>query len=232
MGILHIIGTGPGAADLLTIRAVKLLKTARLVFAAASSTREYSSCLGIASKWLPRDARIARLDFPMTSNAEDLEKAWANAASKCLADMAHESCAVFLTLGDPLIYSTFIYLLRGLRKIDPEFKVDIVPGITSFQAAAGRLCQPLCEGRGGLRIISGTAKSEEIRKALLDDDCVIILKAYRNYAELVNLLRQTGRLEKAMLASRVEGPDEILSTNLAEFNETPHYMSLIISPPR
>lgn len=228
MRILHVIGTGPGSSDLLTVRAVKLLESTDLVFAAASSTREYSSCLEIARPWLATHTRCLRLDFPMTMNHEDLHMAWEKAASICHQEI--KGNAVFLTLGDPLIYSTFIYLYRSLKKLDVELKIDIVPGITSFQAAAAKFSLPLCEGKESLKIVSGTMPVKELERELQGKGCVIILKVYRNYEEIFTLLRKTGRFAKALLASRVGLQDEQLIWNLADYTQRPHYLSLIISP--
>lgn len=228
MRMLHVIGAGPGPSDLMTVRALKLLQETELVFAAASSTREYSRCLETVRPWLPENARCVRLDFPMTMNQRELHAAWAKAAATCHQEMLHS--AVFLTLGDPLIYSTFIYLYRSVKKLDPEIGMDIVPGITSFQAAAAAFAQPLCEGKGGLRIVSGTASPEMLEKELLGKDCVVILKVYRNSETILKLLRKTGRLESAMLASRIGLPDEQMICNLADYRGQPPYLSLIISP--
>lgn len=227
--ILHVIGTGPGAPDLLPVRSVKILREAKLIFAAASSTRDFSACLNIAGPWLGPDVRKIRLDFPMTKDAHKLREAWSLAAKTCLAEMKDYASAVFLTLGDPLLYSTFIYLCRELVKQNKNLAVNIVPGIASFQAAAAKCHFPLCEGKESLRIISGTGKEEELAQALASQDNIVILKVYRNFRLIRELLRETGRLENALLVTQVENREERIIARLKEISETPHYMSLILS---
>ena len=227
--ILYVVGAGPGSSDLLPVRAVKILQKSSLVFAAASSTRDYSTCLEIARPWLPENVRHVRLDFPMTADKTKMSLAWQKAAAICLSELSVHESGVFLTLGDPLIYSTFIYLYRTLKEMDPDLGVHIVPGITSFQAAAAICHLPLCEAGEGIRIVSGTCGKTRLEEALNSKDRVIILKVYRNYKEILEALRKSGRLGNAVLASQVEKPEEKIIWNLEDVSDQPHYMSLIIA---
>lgn len=230
-GILYAIGAGPGAADLLTLRAVNILGKIDVILAAASPKNDYSLCHEIVRPHLPANVRLQRLEFPMTRNREILEAAWDKAAAITIEILDNGENAAFLTIGDPLVYSTFAYLMRAVEKLDPEIKMEIVPGITSFQAAAARARLPLCLGSQALMILSGIVAGNELEKLLSTGEPAVILKTYRNFPAIIEALRETGRLDDCLLASHAECADEKISPVRGMMEQGhPPYMSLIISP--
>ena len=109
--------------------------------------------------------------------------------------------------------------------------VEIIPGITSFQAAAARTRTILCESHETLCIIPGIRDEESLTQTLEQADSAVILKAYRNFPAIVSSLRRSGRLEGGLMASHVEQPEERLApvTTVAAEEGTPPYMSLVLS---
>ena len=210
-GTLYAVGVGPGAPDLLTLRAVETLRRVDVILAAASPRNDYSRALETARPHLRPDVRLQRLEFPMTHDKATLRAAWEKAA--------------------PLVYSTFGYLLKTLRQLDDSLPVEIIPGITSFQAAAARTRTILCESHETLCIIPGIRDEESLTQTLEQADSAVILKAYRNFPAIVSSLRRSGRLESGLMASHVEQPEERLApvTTVAAEEGTPPYMSLILS---
>ena len=230
-GILYGIGVGPGAPDLLTLRAVARLRTIHLVLAAASPKNEGSLALSIAAPHLPAQCEILRLDFPMTREPSVLEAAWGGNAEKVLTVLRSGKDAAFLTLGDPLIYSTFGYLMRTLLAKVPQLRIGIVPGVTSYQEAAARTGTVLCEGKENLLILSGIREEEQCMRDLALADSVVILKAYKNAREIGAALQKAGRGAGAVFASRVGLTGETLVTGCDNLPTTPHYLSLFLVPP-
>ena len=165
----------------------------------------------------------------MTRDAAALRTAWETAARTTRDVLESGADAAFLTIGDPLVYSTFGYLLRPLRTLAPHLPVEIVPGVTSIQAAAARAQVVLCENGETLRLIPGINRQDDLTAALKDADTAVILKAYRNLPAIREALRRTGRLKDCVLASLVERPGEHIRTGLPENDATPPYMSLILS---
>ncbi|MBQ7585732.1 MAG: precorrin-2 C(20)-methyltransferase [Desulfovibrionaceae bacterium] len=225
---LFAIGVGPGAPDLLTLRAIKALKQIKVILAAKRSGNEESMALNIAKPYLAKDVQIVNLDFPMTKDETILNEAWEKAARTTLEILAQDLDAAFLTLGDPLIYSTFSYLLDKLKQYVPDLKVKIIPGITSFQAASAKLEVPLCLREENLHIISGINSPEVLEQELNFADTAVILKVYRNFANIQKALEKTGRTNHCFQASLVEQPQETLQTKL-DLKVKPPYMTLIIS---
>jgi precorrin-2/cobalt-factor-2 C20-methyltransferase len=233
-GTLYGVGVGPGAPDLLTLRAVDVLGHVEVILAAASPNNDYSAALNAARPYLRPDARILRLEFPMTRRKDSLREAWNAAAQKVREVLEGGENAAFLTIGDPLIYSTFGYLLRTLQESAPVPPVRIVPGITSFQAAAARTATVLCEGVESLRILSGLNDEEELFHELEGADTVALLKVYRNAPAVAGALRRAGRGADCLLASHVECAGERLVRGIGDVNPdiadaSPPYMSLILS---
>ena len=228
-GILYGVGVGPGAPDLLTLRAVRVLGEVDVILAAASPRNDFSAALDTARPHLRPDVRVQRLEFPMTRDKAVLHEAWRVAAQTTRDVLESGQSAAFLTIGDPLVYSTFGYLMRTLGESAPHLKVEVVPGITSFQAAAARTRTVLCENGETLRIIPGINSRQSLEESLHESDTAVILKAYRNLPAIVEALDATQRLDSCLLASHVEQPAESVRQGLGGLEGTPPYMSLILS---
>ena len=228
-GILYGVGVGPGAPDLLTLRAVRVLGEVDVILAAASPRNDFSAALDTARPHLRPDVRVERLEFPMTRDKAVLREAWRVAAQTTRGVLESGQSAAFLTIGDPLVYSTFGYLMRTLGECAPHLPVEVVPGITSFQAAAARTRTVLCENGETLRIIPGINSRQSLEDSLHESDTAVILKAYRNIPAIVEALEATNRLDSCLLASHVEQPAEDMRLGLGGLEGTPPYMSLILS---
>ena len=145
-GKLFGVGVGPGDPELLTMKAVRVIKTADVIFTAASSKNAYSLAVEIAAPYISTDVPVNILSFPMTKDIRIVEAAWIENA-QIIADTLKQGLnAVFLTLGDPTTYSTFGYILKKMNCVMPEADIETIPGITSFHAASARLNRILVEG--------------------------------------------------------------------------------------
>ncbi len=144
-GTLYGIGVGPGDPELITLKALKVLQRVPHIFASCSPKNTYSLALDIVRCHL-NGAGIEHLPFPMTKDPEVLQEAWEGNARRVLEVLDTGSDAAFVTLGDPLTYSTFGYLLKTLKRLRPSVRVVTIPGITSYSAAAALTHIPLAEG--------------------------------------------------------------------------------------
>jgi precorrin-2/cobalt-factor-2 C20-methyltransferase len=229
-GELIGIGVGPGDPKLITLAAVQALGRCTHVFAAASSSAEDSIALSIARPHLPPDTPVTLLRFPMTTQESALQAAWQeNAHQVATAVRQGERCA-FLTLGDPLLYSTFGYLLRTLLAQDPQFPVRVIPGITSFQAAAARMRVPLAEGRERLLILPAVRGAQEVTSALAATESLVILKAGKRFAQIHKALTAAGAAERSHLATAVGLPGEHISLELPQDGAPRPYLTLVLVP--
>jgi len=128
---LYGIGLGPGATDLLTVRGKRRLESVDVVY----SPGRLSRC--VAAEYVP-DSKLSDLEFPMTTDPEELQAAWQTAAAE-VAPQARDGDAAFVTLGDPCIYSTFGHLRRTLRDGHADVGIEVVPGVSSVTAFASIL---------------------------------------------------------------------------------------------
>ena len=227
-GTLYGIGVGPGAPDLLTLRAVSTLARVDVVFAAASSRNDYSVALDIARPHLRHDVAIERLDFPMTRDQSVLTAAWKANADAVEAVLRTGRNAAFLTLGDPLIYSTFGYLLRTLTALAPDLPVEVIPGVTSYQAAAAKTRTILCESGENLLLLAGIQDAARLDTALTRADNAVILKAYRNFSSIRTMLASHEATRDTVFVSRLGMEGEVVARDLHAAPEHPHYLSLLL----
>jgi precorrin-2/cobalt-factor-2 C20-methyltransferase len=230
-GTLFGIGVGPGAPDLLTMRAVEVLRKVEVIAGAASPRNEHSVALSIASQYLPLETTTLRLDFPMTRDRAKLAAAWEESARKVAGIARSGKNIAFLTLGDPLMYSTFGYLMQTMARIAPDVPIEVVPGIASFQAAAAKSLTVLCEGEETLLILSGSKDQQAMEQVLAVADSAVILKTYKNSGQIYAALTGTGRKGEIVFVSRLGFEDEILVRGLTEAPDKPEYLSLILSTP-
>ena len=229
IGTLYGLGVGPGDPELLTIKAARIIGEVDMVFTAASPGNDYSLAQRIAGPHLKPGLEIRRLDFPMVGSGPALAAAWRANAEEIAAVLKSGRSAAFLTLGDPSTYSTYSYVLPYLNELVPPDRVVTVPGITSYQLAAARSNQPLVSGLESLTIISGVEDPENFGELLDLSDNVAILKTYRSFDGILEMLKNKGLLNRAALYSKVGLPDEEIRTDLAERPvTTPPYLSLMI----
>lgn len=227
-GILYGIGVGPGDPELITLKAVRALGEVDVIFAAASTKNDYSTALTIAEPYLKDGVRVEHLGFPMTKDAGELEKAW-RVNAEIVADVLDQGKnAAFITLGDPLTYSTYGYLQRTLLDIDPDTSLQAIPGITSFHAAASKIGLVLCESKESLLITSGVADAESLEAQLDVADNAVILKAYKNFDEIRSTLERLRLDDKTVLVSRLGMDDESILMDIKDAPKRPHYFSLAL----
>lgn len=227
-GTLYGLGVGPGDPELLTLKAVRILGEVDVVFAAASTKNDFSNARDIAAPHLRPHSELVRLGFPMTKDAAALKNAWNENAAQVAACLKKGQNAAFLTLGDPMIYSTFGYLLEEVQAIAPQAPVQIVPGVTSFQAAAAATSTVLVEAGESLVLTSGQADAQRFGKLCRLAENAVVLKAYKNYQQIKDMLRQCGAMRKTLFCSRLGMEGERICDDLDAVQDTPHYFSLVL----
>ena len=131
IGTLYGIGVGPGDPELLTLKAARLLATVDVVFVSSQERSGKSLAGEIAAPHLPPGREVVPLTFSHTFRGVEERSAHREAARRVLDVLRRPASAAFLTLGDPMTYSTFTYVLEALRELEPAAPVEVVPGITS-----------------------------------------------------------------------------------------------------
>jgi len=229
-GTLYGIGVGPGDPDLIPVKAVKILQKVDVIFTASSTKNDHSLAVRVADPHLPAKTPVHTLPFPMSRDRETVCAAWAENARTVLEFLEHGQNAAFLTMGDPMTYSTFSYLMRTMHNLAPHILITTIPGITSYQAAAAATNTPLVEGEENLLLLSGVKGGNGIRESSMQADTVVFLKAYKKCAHIVHSLEKCGRLNSSVGVVRCSFPDQEVVRDLSQLaNKDPKYWTLILS---
>jgi precorrin-2/cobalt-factor-2 C20-methyltransferase len=216
-GTLYGIGIGPGDPELITLKGARLISTCRNLFVPKARTASESVALAIV--------------FPMTADREELAERWDEAAARVANVLMDGEDACFITLGDPLLYSTYIYLLRALRKIIPDLRAVTVPGITAFGAAAALTEFPVGKGREPVTIVPSADDLGSVRRALAKGGTVVLMKIGKRLPDLLDLLDGEGLLESSVFVSHATMAKQRIETDLRRMKtEGPEagYLSIIL----
>ncbi|MDO5424545.1 MAG: precorrin-2 C(20)-methyltransferase [Eubacteriales bacterium] len=221
-GILYGLGIGPGDPELLTLKAVRLIKENQLI-AFPGETPTETVAYQIAVQAVPELAQkeLLALPMPMTKNPEVLEANHTHAADQVEEHLKAGRNVVFLTLGDPTVYSTYLYVHKKI--LERGYQAEIVSGITSFCAVAARMNMGLVEKSEPLHVIPA---SYQIDEALAMSGTKVLMKAGKKMGEVKEKLKATGA--QAVMIENCGMPEEHIYRNADEIPENAGYYSLII----
>ena len=220
-GKLWGVGVGPGDPELLTVKAVRVLREADVVIVPDASSGD-KVALNIAKDYL-KDKQIQFVKTPMVRDKAVMDAAHEAAADTICALLDDGKQVAFLTLGDPAIYSTYMYIhQKVLRR---GYAVEVVPGIPSFCAAAARLNQSLCLGREPLIIIPASHDQNDLMDLPGNK---VFMKAGRSILELQQALGEKGLLEGASMVENCSMENERVYPHFADLKEPSGYFSLVI----
>jgi len=227
-GVFYGIGVGPGDPELLTMKAIHAIEKADVLIAPKTEKKDGSVALSIAKPYFKDDIEIVYQVFPMVVKFEESTAAWEVNKNEILALLHAGKNVAFLTLGDPMFYSTYIYVYRLLEHEDVQ--IETIPGVPAFCAIGSKLGYPLVEGNDILSVIPATADEEKIRKILAVTDNVVMMKVYKNFANMTDILEENGMAKNAVMVSRCGLPDEQRIDDIkARKNEKVNYLSTILA---
>ena len=230
-GTLYGIGVGPGDPELITIKGANLINRCRHIFVPKARTAADSLALSIANRYLGASSEVHELIFPMTSEREELSRRWGESARKIISVLEKGEDACFLTLGDPLLYSTYIYLLREIRASIPQADVITVPGVTAFSAAAALAEFPVGEAKEPVVVIPTADDLDKVRQALKEKGTVILMKIGKRLPDILDILEDAGFIDRSVFVSRAGMSDQRVETDLRALrHENPEagYLSIIL----
>ncbi len=200
------VGVGPGDPELLTVKAVRLLQRVAWVFYPVAAPGAESMALRIAQGYLdPARQELVPLIYPFGRGPAEEEAAWAANGRAIALRLGRDGHGAFLTEGDALLYSTFLYTAEGFRRAAPEAEIGVIPGIPSFVAAAAVTRVSLGRRSDRVAIVTGGTGVED---ALASHEGVVILKASRDWEGTLAALRRCGRSGEAVAVTRCGWPEE------------------------
>lgn len=222
-GTLIGVGVGPGDPELMTLKAVRMIRENEVIAVPGKQPKE-TVAYQIAVQAAPElaDKTLLPLYMPMTMDAEERENNWKIAADTAEQQLEQGKNVVFLTLGDPTVYSTFSYVKKLVK--EHGYQTATVSGITSFCAAAARMNVSLSEWNEPLHILPA-------RHSLEDDlnysgNCVL-MKSGRKMDRVKQQLAQSGR--DVVMVENCGMPEEKIYRGVEEIPDDAGYYSLIIA---
>jgi precorrin-2/cobalt-factor-2 C20-methyltransferase len=232
---LHIIGTGPGDPELLTIKAVNTLRACQAIAAPKASHGGSSTALAIVSRAVELTGKqVFELYFPMKKieagkePGEEVRQAWRAAATTILSLLDQGLDVAFPTLGDPAIYSTGYYLYDTLLGMRPGIRVKFHAGIPAMSSCSAETALPICLGNEMLAVVPATFSDERLRHTLEHFDTIVLMKVHRVLPRICKLLAELNLLDRAVLIERAGMEGERIIGDLSQIPENPHYFSTMI----
>jgi len=197
------VGVGPGDPELITVKAVKILKTADVISIPKAHENKPSLALAIVKHILEereKPPEVLELVFPMTKDKEELKRVW-NENARIIAEKTKTGKTIaFITLGDPMFYSTFIYLCQRMKEEHPEVNLEIIPGVTSVTACAAVSKIPLAEKNEVVAIIPSGIDSNRIGEIAKHADSLVLMKGSKRLKKLVPILEKSGFTKDSTIA--------------------------------
>ena len=211
---LIAVGCGPGDPELLTMKAVKAIQSADIIMCPTSKEGKPSIALSVVSSIMDKskNQEIIDLIFPMTKDRDVLEKTWEN-NSKILAErVLSDKKVVYLTVGDPYLYSTWIYLHRELQEKHPEITIIVIPGIVSMFTFASKVGISLAEGGEKMTVIPSCYDLTQVKELAKNSDTMVFLKDGRYFDQVIELLKEAGFSDDSLFAigQDLDTKDEIV----------------------
>jgi precorrin-2 C20-methyltransferase/precorrin-3B C17-methyltransferase len=227
-GRLYGVGVGPGDPDLVTVKAARLIGAADVV--AYPRARGDGVARTIAAPHLPEGVVELPLTYPVTVEPTDdyearLAAFYDAGAAEIAAHLDAGRDVVVLCEGDPFFYGSYMYLHERLAH---RYPTEVVPGVTSFSAAAAAAGTPLVKRDEVFTVLPGTLPADELATRLRSADAAVVLKLGRTFARVCEAAEAAGVAERAIYVERASSPVQRIAP-LREAAQVP-YMSLVLVP--
>jgi precorrin-2/cobalt-factor-2 C20-methyltransferase len=203
-GALYGVGVGPGAPDLITLRALNVMRRAQVLALPRSSDYGASKAWEIVKPVLGevRGQERVFLTFPMNKDPQLLRPAWDKAFAAIGQRLERGMDVAFATEGDPSLFSTFIYLKQEAPIRWPGISIEVVPGVSSIMAVPAVTGVPLADGQERIAIVPGTYGIEDLEELLHTFDTVVLMKLGGEMPRIIQVLDQAGLLDRAVYVSK------------------------------
>ncbi|CEH27972.1 precorrin-2 C20-methyltransferase [Aneurinibacillus migulanus] len=229
-GTLYGVGVGPGDPELITVKAYRIMKESPVIAYPRKRKGSKSYAYAIAEQYIDqRDKEMLGLVFPMTKDKAILEREWNQTVNEVYERLAQGRDVAFITEGDPMLYSTFIHMMRLMQEKHPDIQIVSIPGISSVNGVASRLGLPLADGDEHVAVIPATDDREQMRQALLNHDCVVFLKVAKVIDLMIDVLNELDLLNKASVVTKVTSGEEVVWPNVADLKGLDlEYLTLMV----
>lgn len=221
-GKLIGVGVGPGDPNLLTLKAVKVLEEVDVIGIPDVKGRN-NTALNIVKEYIENKEKLM-IATPMIKNQSKTGDVYQTAAKQIIEVLETGKDVAFITLGDPSVYSTYMYIHYLVEQAG--YQTSIVPGITSFSASAAALNISLCEANETLHIIP--ASYEDVSSQLDMPGNKVLMKSGKQLENVIKLLKEKDLYDSTMMVEKATMEDEKIYHNLDDVDLESSYFSLLI----
>ena len=187
------IGVGPGDPDLLTVKAVRAIRGADVIVCPSSAQDRPSIALSVVGDLVDRSRqKIVKLVFPMIKDRDALRDVWKKNAEIMAKEAEKGGSVVYLTVGDPFLYSTWIYMDRHIRRARPDISVSAIPGVVSIFTFASKAGVSIAEGAEKVAIIPSCYDLSSVREVARNSEVMVFLKDGRYFDQVIRVLKESG----------------------------------------
>ena len=223
-GKFYGIGVGVGDPENITVKATKKLHEVDVIVLPEAKSGEGSTAFNIVKEYVKSNVEQMFLEFPMIKDVEARKVFRKNNADKISAELEKGKNVAFLTIGDPMTYSTYTYVLEHIAD---DVEVETVAGITSFNSIAARLNVPLMIGDEDLKVVSVNRKTD-IYKEIENNDNLVLMKISRNFEKIKKAIIETGNKENAIIVSDCGKDNEVIYWDIESVEEVPYFSTMIL----
>lgn len=222
-GTLYGVGLGPGAPDLITLRAARLISAAGVI-AYPTLAGGDSFARAIAADLIAADAVEIVMDVPMTVERAPAQAAYDAGAAQIAAHLDAGRNVVCLCEGDPFFYGSFMYIFA---RLSGQYNVQVVPGVSSISACTASAAMPLAARNERLTVLPGPLPEDELRTRIDGAESVVIMKVGRHLPKIRGVIDALGLTAAAVYVERASLPEEVVLP-LAQAPEKAPYFSMIL----
>ena len=223
-GKFYGIGVGVGDPENITVKATKKLHEVDVIVLPEAKSGEGSTAFNIVKEYVKAGVEQMFLEFPMIKDVEARKVFRKNNADKVSAELEKGKNVAFLTIGDPMTYSTYTYVLEHIAD---DVEVETIAGITSFNSIAARLNVPLMIGDEDLKVVSVNRKTD-IYKEIENNDNLVLMKISRNFEKIKKAIIETGNKENAVIVSDCGKDNEVIYWDIESVEEVPYFSTMIL----
>lgn len=224
-GTLYGVGVGPGDPELMTVKAWRLIGTAKVIAYLAANGGD-STARAIAAPFMPDDAEEIIIDMPMRVEREVGQAAYDAGAIRIAEHLAKGEDVIMLCEGDPFFYGSFMYMFERMAS---HHRVEVVPGVTSITASAAVIGQPLCERDDVLKVLPATMGEADLIRELSGANAAAIIKVGRHFGKVKRVLASLNLTEHATAVERATHHDQMIR-NVDQISEDtlPYFTTIIV----
>lgn len=235
-GKVYVIGIGPGDPDLMTVKAVKILKSVSVLCFPKGKEEGTSTAMSIVEAVIPLNGKeIIEAYFPMKklpvkeTASCDISSKWEKTVELILSHVIKGRDIAFPTLGDPVFYSTFFYIHDRLLSLLPSLQVIIIPGVSAMSASSASIVMPLCLGNERIALLPATYEHDSLKETLLSFDTVILMKVNKVFDKILCLLEDLGLVDSAVAVEMASTDKERVIRDLRSIKgKSLHYFTTMI----